>query len=41
MEDVKEEDFLNEILIPTEVPRDKLRQLETFCDLQSAFISGS
>ena len=41
MEDVKEQDFLNEILVSTEVPKDRLKQLETFCDLQSAFISES
>lgn len=40
MEDVKEEDFLNEILIPTGVTKDKLEQLEAYCDLQSAFISN-
>jgi type I restriction enzyme M protein len=40
MEDVKEEDFLNEILIPVGVPRDKLEQLEAYCDLQSEFISN-
>ncbi len=41
MEDVKEQDFLNEILVSTKVSRDRLSQLETFCELQSAFISGT